>query len=164
MRSSYALVFLSGAVVAAALNSALAPPAATAQADPAAPKPVQSQPLTKLPEDYRAMTIKCVGSPTVGAAGNSVDLICMVNDFKDPKQLMAKTFLQNKLVLAVEAAKEPEHLLVTIVVTPEKSERLARAVAGGPITVIWRKAGDNKVVATRGAATPFGRGTVNADE
>jgi hypothetical protein len=61
------------------------------------------------------------------------------------------------LVLAVEPSKEPDHLLITLAVTLEQSEKLFHALTYGPLAVIWRKGGDFKIEKTEGATSPFGR-------
>lgn len=169
MRYALLVVFLVVALVAGTTGNYLLRDSASAQsAAPAAEKADSKAPaqnlLDKLPDGYRAFTFKTHASATVAAAPNAhVDLICFVADAKDPKQTMAKVFLQNRLVVAVEPSKEPDHLLVTIALLPEEGECIARALNPGPVLLMWRKPGNNEVVKTNGAVTPFRRGSTAID-
>lgn len=127
-----------------------------------------------LPEGHRAQTIRVTVDSAVAGfilPGSHVDLVCMVPDSKDPRQTMAKTFLQNKLVLAVntddvrpEGAKVmAAPAFVTLALLPEEVERVARASRDGVPVMTMRKPGDDKLVKTAGAATPFGRGSTDTD-
>jgi Flp pilus assembly protein CpaB len=113
--------------------------------------------VANLAAGHRAFTLKTQGSSAVCPAGVHVDLLCVIPDPKRPTLKMTRIFLQDKLVIAVEPSKEPDQLLITLEVTPEESERLFHALISGPITVLYRKAGDAIRVKTMGATSAFGR-------
>lgn len=128
-----------------------------------------------LPDGLRAQTIRVTVDSAVSGfilpGSSHVDLICMVPDTKDPKQIMAKTFLQNKLVLAVNAEDvKPEGAramaapsFVTLALTPDEVEKVARASRDGIPILSLRRPGDDKTVVTKGAVTPFGRTGTDSD-
>lgn len=127
-----------------------------------------------LPDGHRAQTIRVTVDSAVAGfilPGSHVDLICMAPDSKDPKQTMAKTFMQNKLVLAVntddvrpEGAKVmTAPAFVTLALTPEEVERVVRASRDGIPVMSMRKPGDEKPVPTKGASSPFSRTGMDTD-
>lgn len=120
--------------------------------------------IANLTKGQRAFTVKTQASSVVAnPAGCHVDLLCVLPDPKTPTLKMTKIFLQDKLVIAVEPSKEPDHLLITVAVTPAESERLFSAIISGPVAFVYRKPGDTEIVRTTGAVNPFGRGNTDPE-
>jgi Flp pilus assembly protein CpaB len=123
----------------------------------------------KLKEGYRAQTIRVTIESAVAGfiiPTSHVDLMTLVPDPKDPKKQMARIFMENVEVLAVNTEDvKPEGVkamaqpgMVTLAVTPKQAEIIARATRDGIPTLVLRKPGDNSKAGTHGASTPFGQG------
>lgn len=116
-----------------------------------------------IPEDMRAMAVKV--NEVIGVAGflhpnDSVDVIAVMppNRAKQEQEAHAKVILQNIRVLTVDqelskardGQKAKEATVVTLLVTPEDSERLALAAEEGRIRLSLRAAADGREVETAG--------------
>jgi len=120
--------------------------------------------LAKLPEGSRAITIKVQASAAVVVPGAQVDILGTMLDPKMPTARMVRVFMPATLVLAVEPSKEPDHLLVTLAVSPGDSERLFWGASNGPITLARRHPKDDRLQKTSGAISLFGRATDDKDK
>jgi hypothetical protein len=130
------------------------------QANKSDDKQPAESPLNKLKEGYRSFTIKVQASARVIVSGANVDLLCVVPDPKNPKFKMARMFMEDVRVIDVEPSKTPDHLLITLALSPKQCEMMFWTVTQGEGTymLVGRNPNDRTHVATYGATTPFGRG------
>jgi pilus assembly protein CpaB len=116
-----------------------------------------------LSPDKRAMTVKVDEASGVAGflvPGDQVDVVVIVDKGAYSKDPVSKMLLQNLKVLGTGQKMEarpgdkPQVVhTVTLEVTPAQGERLALAAQAGPLSLVLRGRGDQKVVETFGVDT-----------
>ncbi len=121
-----------------------------------------------IPPTHRAMTV--LVNEVIGVAGfihpnDLVDVITTMQATPGSQEVRSRIVLQNVRVMAVgqemvtKDAKPVRVPVVTLLVTPAESERLALASTQGKVQLTLRSRADEEVVTTAGVSSPdlFGR-------
>jgi pilus assembly protein CpaB len=116
-----------------------------------------------LSPDKRAMTVKVDEASGVAGflvPGDRVDVVVIVDKGAYNKNPVSKILLQNLKVLGTGQKMEarpgdkPQVVhTVTLEVSPAQGERLALAALAGPLSLVLRGRGDQKLVETKGVDT-----------
>ena len=115
-----------------------------------------------IPEGYRAMTVKVddiVGVSGFVQPGSFVDIVAVITPLQGTQGPISKIVLQNIKVLASgpkidspQNQREPSHVsAVTVLVTPEQSEKLVLATSEGRLQLVMRNYSDQEDTRTAGA-------------
>jgi pilus assembly protein CpaB len=116
-----------------------------------------------IPSEMRAMTVRVNESSGVAGfvhPGDRVDVVATMQPREGDNTLRSRVVLQNIAVVAVgaeltaQSAKPIQVPVVTLLVTPEQSERLALSASHGELQLTLRAGGDPKEVETPGVS-PF---------
>lgn len=124
--------------------------------------------LALVPKGTRAVTVRVTlenAQAGFTLPGAHVDLVCTLNDLRDGRRTLTKTFMQHVLVLAVNTHSQAtttdkgvisNPATVTLAVKPQEAQRIIWAKERGSITMTLRKPDDKEIVATEETYDPFG--------
>ena len=128
-----------------------------------APKDGGSGLSAVIPAKLRAMTVKVTESSGVAGfihPGDLVDVIATMAPRRDDPEPRSRVILQNIRVIAVgeeleaQSARPIKVPVVTLLVAPADSERLALAALHGDLQLTMRSSVDDEEIATNGVSAP----------